>query len=155
VVKADTFGVSLAVMVVCAIVLGRLVDPAWVGGLLAVPIGAGAGVCWEQREHPDALRGLALLAAYAVFALSAAGTLLYVGWISATDLTQFWASESITTVSRILAVLLACVSASSGLLYLYHKRQESYTTLAEIIYLACFGISTCNLLWVGAIALFS
>jgi drug/metabolite transporter (DMT)-like permease len=154
VVKADTFGVGLAVMVVCAIVLGRLVDPAWVSGFLAVLM-IGAGACWEQRKRPDALRRLALLAVYAVFALSAAGTLLYVGWISSTDLSQFWASESITTVSQTLAALLLCLSASSGLLYLHHRRQGSYTTLAEIIYLACFGISACNLLWVGAIALFS
>lgn len=55
--KADTFGISIVVMVIGAIVLGKIfgeLSGPWAavaGGFLAFLIGLGAGNYWERRKQ--------------------------------------------------------------------------------------------------------
>lgn len=96
-----------------------------------------------------------LTGAAVLFALCALGTLVFAGTIVFGDISEFWRRSDLAVVSRTLAALLAGLAASSGLLYLHARGQESYATFAEIVFLAIFGISACNLLWVVPVVLFS
>jgi len=96
-----------------------------------------------------------VIAASALFAVCAVGTLVFVSPVIFGDISEFWRSSDVGSVSRTLAALLLGLAASSGLLFLHARGQESYATFAEIFFLACFGISACNLLWVVPVVLFS
>lgn len=105
--------------------------------------------------YPHGMPRAMVIGAGALFAVCAVGTLVYVSSIVFGDITEFWRRSDLGSVSRTLAALLLGLAASSGLLYLHARGQESYATLAEIFFLACFGISACNLLWVVPVASFS
>jgi hypothetical protein len=95
-----------------------------------------------------------LIATTALFGLSFAGLAVLVAPIVFWDIEEFWRRFEVAGVSRALAALLGILAASSGLLFLHHRGQQSYTSFAEIVFLASFGISLCNLLWVIPVAVF-
>jgi hypothetical protein len=98
---------------------------------------------------------LLMLAATALFVVCSAWTVLLVVPIVSQDISEFWRRSDLAEVSRAFAALLLGLAVSSGVLFLHHSRQESYATFAEIAFLACFGISACNLLWLIPVVLFS
>ncbi len=51
----------------------------------------------------------------------------------------------------VLAVILGCLSVSSGLLFIHLKSQESYLTFESIFFLVCFALALVNLLWIAPV----
>ena len=51
----------------------------------------------------------------------------------------------------VLAVILGCLSVSSGLLFIHFKSQESYLIFESIFFLVCFALALVNLLWIAPV----
>lgn len=68
--------------------------------------------------------------------------------------TNFWYVYDIDGVVKVVAVLLAGLTTSSGLLFLHFKSEESYLTFEAILFLTFFGLSLANLLLAALMLLF-
>ncbi len=92
-------------------------------------------------------------AAAALFALSVVGTLGALGVFFFYDV-QFWYAFEVGGVLKIAAALLGGFVASSGVLFVHYRSQESYMTFESIFYLVCLFLSLLNLLWIAPVLFF-
>jgi hypothetical protein len=93
------------------------------------------------------------LLALALFVLSVAGTLMALVVFFWYD-TDFWDYFDPGAVLKVAAVLLSGLAISSGLLFVYYRRQESYMTFEALFFSVCLFISLLNLLWIAPVLFF-
>jgi hypothetical protein len=91
--------------------------------------------------------------AVTLFVASVLGTFAALGVFFWYDV-GFWYVFEPGPILKVAAVILSGLTASSGLLFVHFRSQESYLTLEAIFFLICFGISLVNLLWIAPVLFF-
>ena len=94
-----------------------------------------------------------LVFAVTLFVASVLGTLAALGVFFWYDV-AFWYFFEPGPILRVAAVILSGLTASSGLLFVHFRSQESYLTLESIFFLVCFALALVSLLWIAPVLLF-
>jgi hypothetical protein len=91
-----------------------------------------------------------LVLAVMLFVASVLGILGALGLFFYYDV-GFWYVFEPGPILKVAAVILGCLSVSSGLLFIHFKSQESYLTFESIFFLVCFALALVNLLWIAPV----